>query len=51
VTGGGVVPGLDLGVRESFADLGATLCDLFGAKAPPDGTSFAAELMGKGAVG
>ncbi len=51
VTGGGVVPGLDLGVRESFADLGATLCDLFGAKAPPDGASFAAELMGKGAVG
>ncbi len=35
-----------LGTRESYADLGATLCDLFGAAALPVGTSFAAELLG-----
>jgi phosphopentomutase len=40
---------VDLGTRESYADLGATLCELFGAEAPPAGTSFAAELLGGGA--
>ena len=38
-----------LGTRESYADLGATLCDLFGAAALPVGTSFAAELLGASA--
>ena len=38
-------PAVDLGVRDTFADLGATVAELFGV--PPDGlagTSFAAEL-------
>ena len=38
-------PAVDLGVRDTFADLGATVAELFGV--PPDGlagTSFAVEL-------
>lgn len=48
VMGGGAILGdrsIDLGTRETFADLGATVADLFGVT--PDGlagTSFAAEL-------
>jgi len=45
VTGGGAASGVDLGTRETFADLGATICALFGAKAPPDGNSFAPEVL------
>jgi len=32
--------GVDLGVRSSFADIGATLAELFGVTAPPHGESF-----------
>jgi len=32
--------GVDLGVRGSFADLGATLADVFHVRRPPAGTSF-----------
>jgi phosphopentomutase len=32
--------GVDLGVRATFADLGATLADLFDVRRPPAGTSF-----------
>jgi phosphopentomutase len=32
--------GVDLGVRESFADLGATLADVFHAARPRNGASF-----------
>jgi phosphopentomutase len=32
--------GVDLGVRESFADLGATLADVFHVRPPRGGTSF-----------
>lgn len=47
VTGGALAdgPAVDLGVRDTFADLGATVASLFGVA--PDGlagTSFAAEL-------
>jgi phosphopentomutase len=44
VAGPAVKPA-NLGTRETYADLGATICDLFDAQAPPAGTSFAAELM------
>ena len=32
--------GTNLGVRETFADLGATIADVLGVKPPPCGTSF-----------
>jgi phosphopentomutase len=35
-----VRPGVDLGTRETFADVGATLADLFGVTRPRWGTSF-----------
>ncbi|MFW5869171.1 MAG: alkaline phosphatase family protein, partial [Armatimonadota bacterium] len=38
---------VNLGTRETFADLGTTVCDLFGAEVPPAGTSFAGELLGE----
>jgi phosphopentomutase len=34
----------ELAVRSTFADLGATIADNFGAAAPPNGTSFLAQL-------
>lgn len=37
--------GVDLGVRETFADVGATVAHLLGVQAPPHGTSFAAEIL------
>ncbi|MFW6437858.1 MAG: phosphopentomutase [Armatimonadota bacterium] len=36
---------VDLGTRDTYADLGATLCELFGAEPLPVGTSFAGELL------
>ena len=36
--------GVDLGTRTTFADVGATLADVFGVAAPPVGTSFLREL-------
>jgi phosphopentomutase len=36
--------GRPLGVRPTFADLAATIAELFGVKRPPHGTSFLAEL-------
>jgi phosphopentomutase len=38
-----------LGTRDTYADLGATICDVFGAAAPPAGTSFASVLLGASA--
>jgi phosphopentomutase len=37
--------GVNLGVRETFADLGATIADVLGVKAPPWGTSFKSLLV------
>jgi phosphopentomutase len=37
--------GVSLGVRATFADLGATIADNFGVAAPEFGTSFLAELL------
>lgn len=44
VAGPGVRPGTDLGVRETFADLGQTLADNFGLPALPAGRSFLRSL-------
>ena len=40
ITGAPIRPGVNLGVRETFADLGATVADVLGVKPPPCGTSF-----------
>ena len=40
VYGGRVAAGTDLGTRESFADVGATVCDALGVKRPAFGSSF-----------
>jgi phosphopentomutase len=45
---GGVETGVDLGVRETFADLGATLAEFFSLSAPDLGRSFLTELSGRG---
>jgi phosphopentomutase len=42
--GAHVRPGADLGVRDSFADLGQTLAELFGVGPLPHGRSFLAEI-------
>ncbi|TVX92830.1 phosphopentomutase [Paenibacillus agilis] len=39
-----IEPGRSLGIRATFADLGATVADNFGAKLPEIGTSFLSEL-------
>jgi len=40
----GIAVGTDLGIRETFADLGATIADNFGVKAPTIGKSFLSHL-------
>ncbi len=37
--------GVDLGIRTSFADLGATVCDLLGVEGTGFGTSFKKEII------
>lgn len=37
--------GVDLGVRESFADVGATVADILGVKMPEVGKSFKGEIL------
>lgn len=44
VFGPGVAAGRDLGVRPTFADLGATIAEALGARAPAIGASFLHEL-------
>ncbi len=36
--------GADLGIRDSFADIGATVCEMLGAKGTAVGTSFLSEI-------
>ncbi|WP_371185259.1 phosphopentomutase [Thalassotalea maritima] len=38
------MPSIDLGERDTFADIGATIAELFGVDAPEYGTSFASKL-------
>jgi phosphopentomutase len=45
VAGDAVARGTDLGVRESFADLGQTLAAVFGVGPLPHGRSFTPELL------
>lgn len=40
VCGDYVLPHVDLGIRETFADLGATVADILGVIPPPAGTTF-----------
>lgn len=44
VTGPLVRPGVDLGTRRSFADLGQTLCEIFGLPPARFGTSFLGDV-------
>ncbi len=44
VVGGPGQPGRDLGLRRTFADLGATVAAFFGADPPATGTSFLSDL-------
>jgi phosphopentomutase len=44
VTGELVEPGVDLGLRDTFADLGQTLAEVFGVGPLACGRSFHAEL-------
>ena len=44
VTGARVRKGVDLGTRETFADLGQTIADLFGVKLS-NGTSFLSDIL------
>ncbi len=43
--GGGVRPGVDLGTRATFADLGQTIADLFAVGPLGHGTSFLPEII------
>ena len=45
ITGASVREGVNIGIRETFADLGATIADMLGVKPPPVGTSFKPLLM------
>ncbi len=49
LAGAGVRPGVDLGTRQTFADLGQTLADLFGVAALPGGRSFLGEIASQAA--
>jgi phosphopentomutase len=44
VAGRRVRGGTDLGTRESFADIGATVAEAFGVERPPCGRSFLREI-------
>ena len=45
LAGAAVRPGVDLGTRQTFADLGQTMAELFGIGPLPDGTSFLREIL------
>ena len=47
ISGAPVRRGVNLGVRETFADLGATIADLMGLELPPCGTSFKSMIARK----
>ena len=46
LVGASVRPGVDLGTRATFADLGQTLADLLGVPALDHGVSFLGDIMG-----
>jgi phosphopentomutase len=45
LAGGSVKPGVDLGTRPTFADLGQTLAEVFGVGPLANGTSFLPQIM------
>jgi phosphopentomutase len=45
LAGAGVRPGADIGTRQTFADLGQTLADLFGVGPLAHGTSFLRDIL------
>jgi phosphopentomutase len=45
IAGRSVARGVDVGTRATFADLGQTIADLFGAGPLPNGTSFLGEIL------
>lgn len=45
ITGAAIRRNIDLGVRATFADLGATIADLLGIDPPPLGTSFGRMIL------
>jgi phosphopentomutase len=49
--GAAVRPGIDIGVRSTFADLGQTIADLFGVGPLAHGTSFLSDLLAPGTRG
>jgi phosphopentomutase len=51
LVGRGVRPGTDLGVRETFADLGQTIAEIFGVGPLEHGTSFLGEILMDGRKG
>ena len=47
VTGAAVRPGVDIGIRETFADLGQTLAEVFEVPRLPNGTSFLRDILSR----
>ena len=45
ITGASIKRGVHIGTRETFADLGATIADLFGVRDLPNGTSFLETIL------
>jgi phosphopentomutase len=45
ISGTPVKTGVNIGVRHTFADLGATIADIFEVKPPPAGTSFKSQII------
>ncbi|HXG54787.1 MAG TPA: phosphopentomutase [Vicinamibacterales bacterium] len=45
IVGASIKKGIDLGTRATFADLGQTIAELFGAAKLPNGTSFLSDIL------
>lgn len=45
VFGEAVIPGVNLGIRDTFADVGATIAEIFGLPEPEIGLSFLSEIQ------
>lgn len=45
IYGNSVKAGVNLGTRQGFSDIAATVCELFGVQAPPHGSSMAEAVM------
>ena len=45
VYGKNIKSGVNLGIRNSFADIGATVADILNVKLPTNGTSFKEKIM------